>query len=770
MRIPPLVLAAALLLAAAARADGADLEPSRSLQWPPRGEAARRLPIHLRAQELSGRPDLEVVGEGEVEFRRGTTTIRADRITYDRPEDLATALGHVRVRQEGTIFSGPELRLHVDTFEGAFLEPDYDFTQLSAGGHARRIDFLDRARAVATEAIYTSCPRDGSGDPAWVLEARRVRLDQDANEGVAEGAVLRFYGVPILAAPSLSFALTEERKSGWLPPTLNLDSRSGLDLSVPYYWNIAPNRDATITPRIVTRRGAGAGIEFRYLEPGDRGAVSFDGLPDDRLYGSSRWELQWSNAGQHGGLRYGLDGVRVSDDDYWRDFSKSSRSVTPRLLSQAGTLARDFEFAGGGGETYFNVQRWQVLQYLDAPITSPYERSPQLGMRWQAAPGAGFEVALQTEYNRFTLARGDSRPEGNRWHALGSLARPFRGAGWWVVPKLSFNAASYDTDTPMADGGTHAGRTIPTASVDLGFEFERETFGFGRALRQTLEPRLLYVNTPYRRQSQLPVFDSAGRDFDFSSLFIENTFTGVDRVSDAHQLTAGVTTRTLDAASGVELLRLGIAERILFRDQQITAQPDGSPDGPPLSQEFSDVLVLGSTRVIPKWALDASVQYSPEISRAVRSVVSASYAPRDFHTIAATYRYTRDAAEQLELGWQWPLYTSRGFRPGAPPNDSSSCGGRVYGIGRVNYSLRDERLTDSIFGIEYDAGCWIGRIVAERLSIGSSTSTTRFLFQLELVGLSRLGSNPLQVLKDNIPGYRLLRDGSGRTSGPVPYD
>ncbi len=236
-------------------------------------------------------------------------------------------------------------------------------------------------------------------------------------------------------------------------------------------------------------------------------------------------------------------------------------------------------------------------------------------------------------------------------------------------------------------------------------------------------------------------------------------------MSDANQLTAGVTTRFLDPVSGAEALRLGIVQRYLLRDQRITAE------GPPLTQRFSDVLLLGSSTLVPRWTLDGSIQYSPEIRRTVRSIIGVRYSPGPFRTINATYRLTRELSEQLELGWQWPIYGAGPTTGGSKAASSaSSCKGTWYGVGRINYSIQDSRITDSIMGLEYDAGCWIGRVVAERLSTGRSEATTRLLLQLELVGLSRLGSNPLRVLKDNIPGYRLLRDGNTAPATTSFYD
>jgi LPS-assembly protein len=347
------------------------------------------------------------------------------------------------------------------------------------------------------------------------------------------------------------------------------------------------------------------------------------------------------------------------------------------------------------------------------------------------------------------------------------VAYAWRDSAAWLVPRVSVNAARYDTvwREPTVPARSREGRrTVPSFSLDAGLVLERRTEAFGRALQQTLEPRLLYVSTPFRDQSGLPNYDAAAKDFNFSSIYSDNLFSGVDRVSDANQLTAGFTTRLVDAATGVEALRLGLVQRVQFRTQRLTAAADGSPSSTPLDQRFSDVLALGSTSVLPGWTLDGAVQYSPEVRRSVRSIFGARYSPGPFRTVGATYRLARGFSEQLELGWQWPVWKSAagplpGTRlAGAAGGGGGSCQGTWYSVGRVNYSLKDSRITDSVLGVEYDAGCWIGRFVAERVSTGRSAATTRLLLQLELVGLSRIGSNPLRVLKENIPGYQLLRE------------
>lgn len=775
--------------AAAAPAPAAALEPSTRLVPLPRAEGARRLPIVLQSRTLSSQLGQQTVAEGEVEFRSGGLVIRADHLAYDHLRDTARATGGVRIAREGAVYSGQELEIAVQRFEGHFLAPSFDFTELGAGGRADRIDFLGPGRSRATHASYTSCPRfdpdAGGAEPDWVLKTERVTLDLDANEGVADGAQLRFLGVPILALPSLSFPISDARKTGWLPPSINIDNRSGVIVSVPWYWNIAPNRDATLSPRIITRRGFGLDSEFRYLEPRHEGSVRLDAVPNDQIARRSRGSLQWLHQGEPvRGWRIDAEIARVSDDAWWKDFPDSSRSFTPRLLAGAAGIERHFELPAssllgeGQARLYARALKWQVLQDPDSFVTAPYERSPQLGFSLRMRATGGLELALESEFNRFTLpddqARALFRPTGDRWHAIGSVARPLRGAGWFAVPRLSVNAAAYRNTERLASGIVDAQRAIPTFSLDLGLELERSAKFFGRELRQTLEPRLLFVHTPYRLQSPLPSYDSAGKDFNIVSLFTDNAFSGVDRVSDARQLTAGFTTRLVDATSGAEALRLGLVQRVLLRPQRVAPQADGSPDGPPLEQRFSDALLLGSTSELQGWTLDAAVQYSPDIQRSVRSILGVRYSPGPFRTLGATYRLARGLSEQLGVGWQWPVW---GTVPGSgqtakAPVGDGGCRGAWYSVGRFNYSLQDRRLTDSILGLEYDAGCWIARVVAEQLSTGRSQATTRILVQLELVGLSRLGSNPLKVLRDNIPGYRLLRDertgGRAAPGGPTP--
>lgn len=716
--------------------------------------------LRLEADRLSGRTGESLLAQGSARLQRGLLSLQADQLEYRFDTDRVQATGQVDMLRGGDSYRGTLLDIDTRRAEGYFLAPNFRFGRIQAGGRADRVDFLGPNRLSVQGAQYSSCALEDGVTPPWVLTTRRIRIDFDANEGLADDAVVRFYGVPILAAPRLSFPVTDQRKSGWLPPRIDLASSSGLEVGSPYYWNIAPDLDATLTPTIYSKRGVGLDGEVRYLNAASQGETSWTALPNDTTRGTARWAARWQHSGQFGeAVDYDWQLLRVSDVDYWRDGLRGADSLTPRLLGSQAQLRQRRTLASGDWgdidqQLYLRARTWQTLQGQSSldPLEAPYRLAPQAGALWRGQH-ARLQWSLQTEFNRFDH-QDATQVTGERTHALASVAWPLGSDGWQLTPRLGLNAAAYRLDTALADGRRSVARTIPTLSIDSAWVLERSIDALGAALTQTLEPRLLYVRTPWRDQSQLPRFDSAALDFNATTLFADNAFSGVDRVSDAHHVTAGVTTRFLQTDSGSELARLGIAQRYLLRDQRITAE------GTPQTERLSDVLVVGSTSALPRWTLDAALQFNPESDRVVRSIASARYSPGSFRTLYLSHRLQRGVSEQAALGWQWPLGSAATWAsaPERTAAAASDCRGTLYGVGRLDYSVRDRRMSGLIAGLEYDAGCWVGRLVANRQSTGDSAATTRLSLQLELIGLSRLGlgTNPLAVLKDNVPGYQLL--------------
>ncbi|NML42569.1 LPS-assembly protein LptD [Ramlibacter sp. G-1-2-2] len=776
--LTPVAFVAAALLPLATRAQeqpeaAPQLKPSPVLRENIPADVRPQLPTFVEGDAIRGQTDVQTEVQGNAVLRKGDTIIRADKLEYNTPKDLATATGNVHINKAGTIYEGPFLELEVDAFHGFFNEPRYHFLRNDAYGEAERVDFEDDKHSIIHRATYTTCQRRPGPDwmPDWILKADKITLDDDTDTGVATGAVLSFFRVPILGLPAMSFPLTDQRKSGVLPPTIGLDNKSGVEVTVPYYWNIAPNRDATIYPTLMSKRGVDLGGEFRYLEPSYNGIFRGDILPNDKLRDMDRWGYTYQHTqsfapagGALGGGALALNLNRVSDDNYWRDFSRNSSVLTQRLLAADGTLS----WGIGDLSVFAREQKWQTLQDATAPILPPYDRSPQVQARYvKNSLPAGFESTIEADTTRFTrtldpiaqtafAATPESlQPNGQRTYGLLQLSRPWQAPGWFFVPKAQVHAAHYDLDATSTANGRTEDRVIPTFSLDGGLVFERNTSYFGRAFLQTLEPRAFYTYTPFRDQTNLPNYDSALNDFNFATIWTENAFGGNDRISDGNLLTLGATSRLLDPDTGAEAAKFGIAQRVRFKDQLVTL-----PGGTPVSERLSDLLFGVSANLVPSWSVDSTVEYNPKTNRSIRSTIGARYSPKNYHVITAAYRLNRIApgSEQMDVGWQWPLndlWGDKGQELGPGRGEGE---GRWYSVGRMNYDMQAKKLVDAVVGLEYDAGCWIGRVVVERLQAGTTQANKRVLFQIEFVGLSRLGSNALQSLKENIPRYQFLRE------------
>jgi LPS-assembly protein len=706
--------------------------------------------IFLRADKVSGVLDDEINAEGNAEMRKRGLIVKADVLRYQSVNDLAEAKGNVVLNREGNIYTGPELKLTTETGEGVFRLPTYRLAKTGGGGTASRIKFLDKRRSVAYDTTYTTCPRD---DVAWQLTADEVQLDFDEEEGVGTDVKLTFKGMPLIVAPKLSFPLSDKRRSGFLPPQIGLSTNSGVEYAQPYYWDIAPNRDLTFTPTIITKRGVLFGNEFRYLGTAFQGQVQADWLPRDALrQQDQRWGVGLRHTGTLlGAVSYSANLARVGDDDYWKDLPRSISDITQSTLTATQRqLPADFNASYSIPYGYINSRflRYQTLLNLSIPgdISKPYDIEPQIAGHWERLNWRGFDTQFDAQWTRF---RHETSISGERNVFAPSISYPIQAPGYFAVPKLNLRQMNYRVNSPLADGRSTASITIPTLSLDTGLVFERSTGFFGKPYLQTLEPRAFLVNTPYRDQSLLPNFDAALLDLSFASIYSDNAYSGYDRVSDDKTLTIGLSSRVLEEATGAERLRLQFAQRVRFADQRVTTT------NVPNTERLSDALFGVSFSPNDKVAFDTTVQYNPDIRRSVRSVLGARYTPAPFKTLAFGYSLNRNAPalEQYSVAWQWPLDFA-----GLP---------QLYTVGRVNYSREESRVTDAIAGLEWERACWLFRLVGQRTSQDVKTSSTRLYLQLELKGLTRLGTNPLSTLMSNIPQYRILGQPAER---PSPYN
>lgn len=706
----------------------------------------------VRALRIRGTRALEMVAEGEAELQRDELLLTADQLTYREPTDEALAEGNVRLRQGPDEISGPSASLVVGDRVGVFQSPRYEITrtreprepggeprQVSGGGRADVLHFEGENQYRLANATWSTCRVD---DPDWYIKAGDLQLDYDREIGVARNSTVVFKDVPLFWMPWAEFPLVGQRQSGVLPPTIGSSNKTGVDITVPYYWNIAPNYDATIVPRWMGRRGMQLGGEVRYMGDSYYGESRVEWLPRDNLTGEERTlgslqHQQWLTPTLYGSLD--LNGV--SDDEYFEDLSSHISMASRVNLLREGRLI----YTGGGWwSASALVQSYQTLNTdPENPIVTPYRRLPQVLLSASRPDLAGgLAAGFQGEYVQFAHP-DENWAEGSRFTAYPSLALPYVQAGYYVTPKVGVHYTQYDLDEPLfADGRTSINRSVPIFSVDSGMTFEREARLFGQDYVQTLEPRVYYLNVPYRRQDDIPLFDTSRYDFGFAQIFAENRYSGGDRIGDANQVTAAVTTRLIDPATGAERMRALVGQRYYFEDQRVTAGET------PRTSRRTDVLGGFSGRLTRYTSFDTLLQYNTDESETERFNATLRYQPEFAKAFNFSYRYARDILRDVDVSGQWPL------------------GGNWYGVGRLTHSLEDKRLTEAIGGLEYDGGCWVFRVAMHRFATREDDVTKAVFVQLELNDLASIGSSPVNLIKRSVPGYGKINDpGANRVFG-----
>ena len=710
-------------------------------------------PRVLEADRIEGVNQQRVLATGKVVLKQDNLTLTADSVTYEKPTDTATAQGHLLLQRGSDVLTGTSMRLKLDEDIGHVEKPTFVFgkspsrpaQRFVARGEASRIEFegADKERLFAT--TYTTCK---PGENEWMLHVSELALDRIASVGTGYNAHVSFKGVPIMYVPYMTFPLDSARKSGFLPPSIGSSSTSGGELALPYYWNISRDMDATITPKIFTKRGVQLGAEFRYLRHSAVGQIDGEFLPDDRKAGKSRLLASWRHfqnltplLGK--GWSGSINAQKVSDDDYFRDLSTRIANTTQTNLPRDAAVS----YASDFGSFNLRTLSFQTLQDKLAPIVTPYKLQPQLSFNARPARVKGLEFNTVGEFSDF---RHPTLVNGQRMLLYPSVAYAINRPFGFITPKIGYHVTNYRLTGNQTgfEGGT---RALPILSIDSGLAYERPVTLFSRQITQTLEPRLFYVYVPFRDQTKLPQFSTSETDFNFAQIFNENLFVGGDRISDARQLTAAVTTRFIDNVSGIERLRAAIGQRYYFQPQQVLLSDTAlgvtsdtpSISSPTTARSRSDLLFAVSGQVSEAWSLDSSFQYSATASRFQKSNVSARYTADGGKLVNISYRYTREDLKQIDISTQWPF--------------GNAASGWTL-LARANHSLRDRRLLEGLFGVEYNQGCWEFRLVAHRFTTATNLYSNSIQLQLELKGLSKLGVNPFDTIKQNIAGYRRSDD------------
>jgi LPS-assembly protein len=726
----------------------ARLKPSPTLEPPPLRppQQATKLgtdrdAIFLRADKLEGTGNKMIEASGNAELRTRRQTVLADWLRYDVENDEMWGKGNVTLRTGIDWITGPEAKFKRDTETGYFTAPEFHVGENASRGSAKEILFNGPNRYDVKDASYTTCV---AGDDDWYLRAIDVDLDRSRLVGTAHDATIYFKGAPILYSPYLTFPLSNERKSGFLTPVLGTNSARGIEMSLPYYFNLAPNYDATLTPRYMTKRGLQLNGQFRYLFPDIAGEVDAEGLRD-RLTDTGRYGLLWKhneNIPAVPGLAAYLNLQKVSDNTYFADLSDRLTITSQTNLPREG----GFAYSKGPFSILTRMQTFQTLQDPNNPITPPYFREPQVVARLDPVEWQGIDFAGNGEYVRF---RQPALINADRTVLYPTVAWNRRGNAWFFTAKTGLHMSNYNLDDPNAVD-RHLDRVVPISSLDSGVVFERDANFFGRDYVQTLEPRAFYVYIPFRDQTKIPVFDTAIDDFNFSQLFTENRYLGSDRIGDADQITLAVTSRFLDPSNGEERMRFAVGQRYYFSSQRVTLTET------PRNANSSDVLFSGEGKVTDTFTAAATYEVNVNHRETQEFDIGVRWQPSLGKVLNASYRYNRETIDpttgnlstlkQVDLAGQWPV-------------------GNWSLIGRWNYSIVNKKTLEGVFGAEYNGGCWAFRVVGQRLITNVNQVSSSVFVQFELNGLAKLGTNPIDVLRRSVPGYTTVNDPSVQPVG-----
>jgi LPS-assembly protein len=672
--------------------------------------------------ELNRAGDADLIGN--VRIRMGQRLVTADEAQVDSARRSITVKGKteyldptLHVTGKGGSFSSES--------GGVFAGAKFELVDGSGRGAARNASLHDQTVLDLEGVRYTVCP---PGNEDWLLEAARISLDQKSQTGTGRDVKLMFKGVPILYTPWISFPVGDQRKSGLLFPAFGSGGKTGAQVVVPWYWNIAPNYDATFTTRYFSARGLRIDPEFRYLTERSKGSLEVQYLPHDSQLDETRSLYEFRDVTHfEPRTRALVNASYVSDNSYFEDFGVGFEHTSIIFLNQLAELRRDTRHWSLVGRS----QNYQVIDNTLTDAERPYTLLPQLvaAGRWNDLP-YGLGASFDAEATNFYRELG---PQGIRLDTQPAVAWRAEQRGAYVQAGAGWRYTTYSLRDLEPGSDSSLSRSLPILSVDSGLVLER-TEGSKQQRLQTLEPRLLYLYVPYRNQDAIPVFDTGTPDLNLVQLFRTNRYVGADRVGDANQVSVGLTSRLLDAGGGRQYLSATLGEAFYFEQPRVTL-----PGETPSNRSTSDVVAEIELDAFKSWSARLGYQWDPNASLTERSDVALQYRPASDSVINAAYRYQRDLLEQVDLSAAWPIAQN------------------WHAFARWVYSFSESKTLDRFVAFEYTSCCWALRVITRRfVSSRTGSSDTSVGLQLELKGLSSVGVDNDAFLRDAIRGYSAL--------------
>ncbi len=683
---------------------------------------------------------------GSVSIRQPGRRIDADQAELSGDRGQGRFSGNILIAEPGLVMTGDQAEYEFDTQQARVQRTEFVSSAINAHGRAEQIERTNDGLIKIAHGEISTCPPD---DRTWSFEARDIKLDQSTGRGTVRSAILNIKETPVLYVPYFNFPIDDRRQSGILIPRFGNTNDGGFDFALPVYWNIAPNYDATITPRLMTRRGTMAEGEFRYLLPAlGEGTLEGGYLPSDSLYGGrDRKSLSWKQKGEvRPNLQLQTNVNYVSDNAYFIDLGTDLSITNTAFQERTGEL---FYTPGNFWNLTTRVQGYQTIDPAILDADKPYARLPQLLLTGSNPVARGWQPAVTTELTYFQRTVEDgSGPEinGARYRLDPSIAYVMESPWGHLVPTFKVRSLVYELDGSGITAGNESEQlAVPSLNIDTGMVFERDQGMY----TQTLEPRAFYLYSAYRDQSSLPNFDTANTTFSYQQLFRDSRFSGGDRIDDANQLSLGLTSRIINHHSGEEVIRASAGQILYMRDRKVRLDPAA-----PIATDSTSGLAAQLAAPIGRgWSGSADAQWTSNLEHITQYSLTANYLPESRDRLANVgYNFRRqdptigqEALRQISASLLQPI------------------GINWQVIALAQYDLRNSESQDLLLGMQYEACCWKLRLYERQfladpddISPGSQRQRRAFFIEVELKGLAGISSGVKSLLSNNVFGYNQI--------------
>jgi len=758
--VPRAGLSAAQAAQAAPQCGGAYVEPPPGASPSATGVLGS---IHASADqsELLQDPDIAKFS-GNVTLRQGDRRLRADQAIYYRERNQLDIDGHVQYREPGLLVRGNSATIDTAQDSGVLHDARFVMHPSHTRGEASEVKRnVDRTLDLQ-ETVYTQC---APGNNDWELVSETLHIDRDAGQGTAHHARLEIKDVPVFYTPYIRFPVGDQRMSGFLWPTFANSSQNGFDVTAPYYFNLAPNYDATLLPRYMNDRGAMLGGEFRYMNHWSNWVASGAILPNDEVANEDRWITSLQQTGtplERVSTR--ISYTEVSDEDYLRQLNSSGLEVQrsthlPQLAHVSYVIGNEWTASALA----------QQFQMLDRALAEPYKMLPRVSLN-RAFRGTPFEpdYSVTSEITAFEH-KDPTELTGQRLYLQSSVGYPMEWAAAFVRPTLGYQTISYklDDNSAVLSGNDSPSVGAPLFSLDSGYFLERDTRLLGKEYLQTLEPRAYYLWAQREEQDDLPNFDSSDLTFSFSQLFRTTRFSGHDRIADANQGSLSVTTRLVDDG-GTERVTASIGQIFYFENRLVTVCQDSArAQSQPSCQAWASSAahgngLLGGAQYDSSSEIAAETQLLPMNGLTV-SATTLWDAHRDqFNEGGVAVHLTPDEQTIVNVGYRYRREMTAYDLFGNPLTDNIDqmdvstvlpLGDSWRVFARYQYDFTNDHSLEELTGVEYSSCCWAVRMVYQEGLNWDQGREYGVYLQFILRGLGGLGKNIDQLLQDSIFGY-----------------